>query len=243
LLPRTSRSANFVRLPLVPYVGVWMLCAMVALFLSLVSQTKAAVSSGASILNAADAARVIPATVFFRGQVASVQARNSAGVKLSDGMLVLCALVDTSGYSTAVQQKYQGYFITEAPLDINGQMLKPGAYGVGFIEGTKFIVMDLGAHDLFTVGGNRDAALKRPTPLQILADTTPATIGSISIGITWSLLLPRVSKRPDRSKYKRDSSIEFPIVTDTVRIGHRGQGKLALGKYPSCLIRHIAVVK
>jgi hypothetical protein len=149
-----------------------MLCALMALFFSFVSQTIGAVPSGASILNAADAARVIPATVFFRGQVASVQARNSAGVKLPDGMFVLCALVDTSGYSTSVQQKYQAYFITEVPLDINGQMLKPGAYGVGFI-GTEFILMDLGAHDLFTIGGNRDAALKRPTPLQILADTAP----------------------------------------------------------------------
>jgi hypothetical protein len=171
LLPRTSRSANFIRLPIVP----WILFALVASSLALPAKTNAAAdpSSGASILNAVDAAKAIPATVFFRGQVASVQARNSGGVKLPDGMLVLCALVDTSGYSTAVQQKYQGYFITEAALDINGQTLKPGAYGVGFIEGTKFIVMDLGAHDLFTASGIRDAALKRPTPLQVLADSTP----------------------------------------------------------------------
>jgi hypothetical protein len=171
LLSKTSRAANSTRLPIVP----WMVCALVALSLYLPAKTNAAAdpSSGASVLNAVDAAKVIPATVFFRGQVASVQARNAGGVKLPDGMLVLCALVDTSGYSTAVQQKYQGYFITEVALDINGQTLKPGAYGVGFIEGSKFIVMDLGAHDLFTVSGNRDAALKRPTPLQILADSTP----------------------------------------------------------------------
>jgi hypothetical protein len=170
LLSRTSHAINFTHLHIVP----WMLCALVALSLSLATKANAATSSSdASILTAADAAKVIPATVFFRGQAASVQARNSGGVKLPDGMLVLCALVDTSGYSTAVQQKYQAYFITEVTLDINGQTLKPGAYGVGFIEGTKFIVMDLGAHDLFTEGGNHDAALRRPTPLQILADTAP----------------------------------------------------------------------
>ena len=128
---------------------------------------------GQTLLTAPEAAKLLPETVFFRGQVAGVQGRNSGGLKLADGMLVLCALVDTSGYSTAVQQKYQGYFITEVALDINGQTLKPGAYGMGFIEGSKFIVMDLGAHDLFTASGNRDAALKRPTPLQVLADTTP----------------------------------------------------------------------
>jgi hypothetical protein len=171
LLPRTSPPANFTRLP----IAAWMIFALVALSVSLPAKTYAAAdpSSAASVLNAADAAKAIPATVFFRGQVASVQARNSGGVKLPDGMLVLCALVDTSGYSTAVQQKYQAYFITEVPLEINGQTLKAGAYGVGFIEGTKFIVMDLGAHDLFITAGNRDAALKRPTPLQVLADTTP----------------------------------------------------------------------
>jgi len=142
-----------------------------ALFVSLPGNVGAA--SSPSILKAPDMANLMPATVFFRGQVASVQARNSGGVKLADGMLVLCALVDTSGYSTAVQQKYQGYFISEVALDINGHTLKPGAYGVGFVEGNKFLVMDLGAHDLFAVGGVHDTELKRPTPLQILADTGP----------------------------------------------------------------------
>jgi hypothetical protein len=145
-----------------------------ALVLSLPGNMRAgADSSSPGILKAPDTANLMPATVFFRGQAASVQARNSGGVKLADGMLVLCALVDTSGYSTAVQQKYQGYFITEVALDINGHTLKPGAYGVGFVEGNKFLVMDLGAHDLFTASGVHDTELKRPTPLQVLADTEP----------------------------------------------------------------------
>jgi hypothetical protein len=147
-----------------------LLCALAALCPSLPAQTNAALAA-ASILKAPDVANLMPATVFFRGQVASVQARNAGGVKLPDGMLVLCALVDTSGYSTAVQQKYQGYFITEVALDVNGQTLKPGAYGVGFVEGNKFVVMDLGAHDLFAAGSNHDLELKRPMPLQVLADT------------------------------------------------------------------------
>ncbi len=149
-----------------------LLCALAALPLSSAT-TATAAGTSVSILKAADVANLVPATVFFRGQVASVQARNAGGLKLPDGMLVLCALVDTSGYSTAVQQKYQAYFISEVTLDINGQVLKPGAYGVGFIEGSKFLVMDLGAHDLFMTDGKRDAELKRPMPLQVLADTAP----------------------------------------------------------------------
>jgi hypothetical protein len=127
----------------------------------------AATSSGV-VLKATDMTNLMPPSVFFRGQVASVQMRNSGGVKLADGMVVLCALVDTAGYSTAVQQKYQAYFITVVALSINGQTLRPGAYGVGFVEG-KFLVMDLGAHDLLSVSSTRDTELKRPTPLQVIA--------------------------------------------------------------------------
>jgi hypothetical protein len=144
-----------------------LLCLIVAL------TARAAPDSNPTLLTAPEAAKLIPETVFFRGQVASVQGRNSGGLKLADGMLVLFALVDTSGYSTAVQQKYQAYFITEVPLDFNGQTLNPGAYGLGFIEGNKFLVMDLGAHDIFTAGSTHDSELKRPTPLQVLAGPAP----------------------------------------------------------------------
>ncbi len=122
-----------------------------------------------TILNATEAAKVLPGAVFFRGQSASVQGRNSGGIKFGDGMYVLAALVDTSGYTTSVQQKYQAYFITEAPIEINGHPLAPGAYGVGFV-GSNFGVMDIGAHDLFSVAATRDAGLKRPTPLQVIAN-------------------------------------------------------------------------
>jgi hypothetical protein len=172
----TLRAAALTSFKNRSHIAPLLLCAMVAASpSSLPAQTTAASSGGstASILKAPDMEKLMPATVFFRGQVASVQARNSGGIKLPDGMFVEAALVDTSGYSTGIQQKYQAYLITEVILDINGQTLKPGAYGVGFIEGNRFVVMDLGAHDLFTVGSKSDAGLKRPMPLQVLADATP----------------------------------------------------------------------
>ena len=125
-----------------------------------------------TILHATEAARVLPPAVFFKGQSAPVKGRNSAGVKFADGAFVLAALVDNSGYSTAVQQKYQTYFIVETPIQVNGHPLPPGAYGVGFVQG-RFGVMDIGGHDLFAVDDAHDADLKRPTPLQIVADTAP----------------------------------------------------------------------
>jgi hypothetical protein len=126
--------------------------------------------SGATILKPADMSKILPETVFYRGQSATTQLRNSGGVKFADGFFVLASLVDTSGYSTGVAAKYQAYFITEVPIQIDGQRLVPGAYGVGFIADHKFVVTDLGAHDLFTVDSRTDSDLKRPMPLEVLPD-------------------------------------------------------------------------
>lgn len=126
-------------------------------------------SAAPVILNATAAAKALPDAVFFRGQSASVQTRNSAGIHFADDMFVLMALVDNSGYSSGIQQKYQAYFITEVPLDFSGHTLQPGAYGVGIVK-DHFLVMDIAAHDLFTAPAVHDAELKRPTPLQLNAD-------------------------------------------------------------------------
>jgi hypothetical protein len=120
------------------------------------------------VLTASEAGAILPTSVFFRGQSASIQARNSGGIQFSKDALLLATLVDTSGYSSSVHEKYQAYLITEVPIDFGGHRLGPGAYGCGVIAGDNFIVMDIGGHDLFTVKSAHDAEIRRPTPLQIL---------------------------------------------------------------------------
>ena len=124
------------------------------------------------VLNAAEAGPFLPPTVFFRGQSASIQVRNSGGVQFSKDALLLATLVDNSGYSSAVQEKYQAYLISEVPVEFDGHRLPPGAYGCGFTAGDNFIVMDIGGHDLFTVKSAHDETLRRPTPLQVLNSPT-----------------------------------------------------------------------
>ena len=126
--------------------------------------------SGDTVLKAADTQKLLPASVYYKAQSAPTQLRNSGGVKFADGFYVLSTLVDTSGYSSDVQAKYQAYFITEIPIRIGGENLAAGVYGVGFIGGGKFVVTDVGAHDLLTVGSSTDEGLKRPLPLQVMAD-------------------------------------------------------------------------
>lgn len=130
----------------------------------------AVAQGGATVLKAAEMRKLVPETVFYRGQTATTQIRNSGGVKFADGFYVVASMVDTSGYSTGVAAKYQAYFITEVPIRIGGHSLAAGAYGIGFVPGNKFIVTDLGGHDVFTVGSTNDAAMARPMPLQITAD-------------------------------------------------------------------------
>jgi hypothetical protein len=123
-----------------------------------------------AILTAAEASKILPPSVYFQGQSAPVQGRNSAGVHLPGQGLLLISLIDTSGYSSQVQSKYQAYLITESPIEIDGHTLAAGAYGCGFIANNRFIVMDIGGRDLFTGNSTNDASLLRPKPLQILAD-------------------------------------------------------------------------
>jgi len=127
-------------------------------------QTKTGLLSGEELK------KVVPAAYFFRGQSAPVQLRNSSGFSVSDGKLVLAGLVDTAGYATDVQSKYQGFLITEVKLKIEGSELAPGEYGFGFLKEGKLLVMDVGANDLFSVAYQTDDKLARPVPLKIVED-------------------------------------------------------------------------
>jgi hypothetical protein len=125
---------------------------------------------GDTVLKPADTQKMLPASVYYKGQSATTQLRNSGGVKFADGAYLLATMVDTSGYSSDVSTKYQGCFITEVPIKIGGESLPAGIYGLGFISGDKFVITDVGAHDVLTVNSANDEGLKRPTPLQVVAD-------------------------------------------------------------------------
>src|ERR1039458_7048707 len=126
---------------------------------------------GATILKPEETAKILPATVFYCGQSATTQVRNSGGVKFADGHYVLASLVDTSGYSTGVAAKYQGYLITEVPLTIEGKHLPAGAYGFGFLDGDRLLVTDLGGNDVLTAHTTKDTAMARPRPLEVTDDS------------------------------------------------------------------------
>ena len=82
----------------------------------------------------------------------------------------MAALVDASGYSTAIQQKYQGMLITESKLNIGGSTLPPGEYGFGFGAGDKFGVMDVANNDVLSAPYETEQALQHAVPLKLVED-------------------------------------------------------------------------
>jgi len=133
------------------------------------SPVRSLAQGGVTGLKPADTQRLLPASVYYKAQSAPTQLRNSAGIKFADGYYLLTTMVDTSGYSSDVAAKYQAYFITEVPLKFGSDNLPAGVYGVGFVA-DKFVITDVGAHDVFSAATSSDDALKRPMPLQIMAD-------------------------------------------------------------------------
>jgi len=122
------------------------------------------------VLGSDELKKAVPAEYFFRGQKASVQLRNAVGFQLADGKMALAALVDASGYSTGIKEKYQGLLITEVKLSVGGSALPPGQYGFGFIADNKLVVMDVANNDVLSVAYETDAALQHAVPLKLVED-------------------------------------------------------------------------
>lgn len=125
--------------------------------------------AGAGVLSAAELQKLIPATVYFKGQTATVQLRNSGGVRFADGAVMFAVMVDTGGYSTSIAERYQEYLVTESALQFGDRTLPAGAYGAGFTA-DGFLIMDLGGKTLMTIPTVAEPSLKRPVPLQIVKD-------------------------------------------------------------------------
>ena len=130
----------------------------------------AASQSARHVLSSEELKKAVPSEFFFRGQKAPVQLRNAVGFQLADGKMMLAALVDASGYSTAIQQKYQGMLISETRLDLGGSTLPPGQYGFGFTADGKFVVMDVANNDILNTPSQMDQALPRAVPLKLVED-------------------------------------------------------------------------
>src|ERR1043166_8621914 len=120
-----------------------------------------------TILAGAELNQVVPPGFYFQGLSAPTQMRNSAAARFGSKRFVITGLVDTSGYAADVRAKYEGFFIVDSPVLINGSDLGTGAYGFGFSDEGKLQILDLAGNQLFSVSTTKDSELKRPRPLMM----------------------------------------------------------------------------
>ena len=144
---------------------------LVVLALCTIVSSAAAQQAKPGVLAPDEIKRFTPSSYFFAGQSAPVQVRNTVGFRNASGKLALVGLVDTSGYASDVQQKYQGFFITEGKLSVEGAELQPGQYGFGFSKDGKFVVMNIATDELLSVSSTMDDKLTRPVPLKLVEDS------------------------------------------------------------------------
>ena len=142
-------------------------------------QSGASQSDGAQALSKQELSQLVPQNYFFAGQTATSQTRNSGGVRFADKKIVLLALVDNSGYSSGVQQKYQGLLITEVPLKVGDKTVPAGSYGFGMPSADQFVVLDINANEIASGQATTDSNMKRPVPLRVASsgDTVTVSMG------------------------------------------------------------------
>jgi hypothetical protein len=121
----------------------------------------------ATVLTGAELTRVVPPGFYFQGLTAPTQMRNSAAARFGDKRYVIVGMVDTSGYAADVRARYEGFFITDSAIEINGHDLTTGAYGFGFGDG-KMNILDLSGKEILSTSTTKDDSLRRPRPLVMM---------------------------------------------------------------------------
>jgi len=110
---------------------------------------------------------------YLEGNSIPTQKRNTVVLKGADGKRLVFGLLDTSGYSAEIQQKYAGMMILERKVTVGDAALGAGAYGFGVQKGTpaegpgKFLVYDVGGAKVAEAVAQHDKALAQPVPLQV----------------------------------------------------------------------------
>jgi hypothetical protein len=111
---------------------------------------------------------------YLEGNSIPTEKRNAALIKTSSGARVEFALLDTSGYSSQVQEKYSGMIISEGPLSVCGVKLGVGSYGFGTklphpsgSGDAQVFFYDQAGSKVGECSAAKDTHLKTPKPLQV----------------------------------------------------------------------------
>jgi len=128
--------------------------------------------------------KALPKDFYLEGNAIPTENRNAAMLKTPAGARVLFALIDTTGYSSQIRQKYIGMVIAEGKLSICGISVGVGSYGFGLDkppatsnEDAKFFLYDQAGEKVSECASKKDSEIKQPKPLSVvLAKEAPAKL-------------------------------------------------------------------
>src|ERR1035441_3299736 len=75
--------------------------------------------------------KAVPNDFYLEGNRIPVDKNNAVFLKNAKGARVVLAIIDTSGYSSQIQQKYLGMLISETKLSVCSIAIGVGSYGFG----------------------------------------------------------------------------------------------------------------
>jgi hypothetical protein len=112
---------------------------------------------------------------YIEGNAIPVEKRNGVMLKDPAGKRLIFGLLDTSGYSMDVQQKYLGLATVERKVSLGTAEVPVGAFGLGLQKAAapseaaaKLIVYDVAGQKVSEGMAQYDAKLAQPVPLQVV---------------------------------------------------------------------------
>jgi hypothetical protein len=137
--------------------------------------------------------KVVPKDFVLEENAIPTEKRNSVLALTPSGGRLITGLLDTSGYSSQVQEKYMGMLIAEGSLTVCGHEVGTGSYGFGLARSaagaqghaSKFMLYNQAGKKVAECTANWDAKIKSPRPLQIIVGGATARL---YLGRTWVVL-------------------------------------------------------
>lgn len=120
--------------------------------------------------------KILPRDFVLEENAIPTEKRNSALLRTPSGARLLVSLLDTSGYSSQVQQKYLGMLIAEGNVNVGGNSVAVGSYGFGLAKeagaakehGAKFVLYNQAGEKVGECSTTWDAKIPRPRPLHVV---------------------------------------------------------------------------
>lgn len=118
--------------------------------------------------------KAVPNDIYLEGNRIPVDKNNAVFLKNAKGARVVLAIIDTSGYSSQIQQKYLGMLISETKLSVCSIAIGVGSYGFGLdrpkapsTADAKFNLYNQAGTKLGSCAVKNDDTIKQPKPLAV----------------------------------------------------------------------------